>query len=228
MITRGKQDIPWFAILYGIPGAGKTTLASLAPDPIFLDLEDGTALLDVARLNPKDMTLKDALNELYQADMRTLVIDSLTSLERVHTSDYCKEKGWSTIEALDYGRSKKMWRQAYLETITDIGKQFRESGRNVLLVAHSKVREVSDPVSQQTYDRFEVDCDKDLHPAIVAQVDGIFLLKQKTIIKDDKAVGNGARQLHTVDRPQYLAKSRWAIPEVIENPTEEFWTRLTN
>jgi GTPase SAR1 family protein len=224
-ITRGKQSIPWFVILYGSPGVGKTTLASRAPDPVFLDLEDGTALLDVARIKP-ETTIKDTLRELYTADFKTLVIDSLTSFERVHTTETCAEKGWTTVESLDYGRSKKIWRQEFTESITKLVTAFRAKGRNVLLVAHSKVREVSDPVSQQTYDRFELDCDKEIHAPLISQVDGIFLLKQKTLIKDDKAIGNGSRILLTQDRPQYVAKSRWDIPEQIENPDHTLWALL--
>ena len=227
MITRGKRDTPWFCILYGAPGVGKTTLASLAPDPVFLDLERGTDLLDVARLTVEDNKLKEALGELHEADFQTLVIDSLTALERVHTAQLCAEKGWSTIEALDYGRSKKMWRQAFTDMLTQIGTAFRETGRNILIVAHSKVREVTDPVTQQTYDRFELDCDKDLHPQIISQVDGVFLLKPKVFVKDDKAIGNGTRVLLTTDKPQYVAKSRWDIAEEIVSPDATFWTSLS-
>jgi len=226
MITRGKKHTPWFAILYGAPGVGKTTLASLAPDPVFLDLERGTDLLDVARLTLEGQDLKEALNTLHGAEFTTLVIDSLTALERVHTDQLCKEKGWTTIEALDYGRSKKMWRQEFTKLLTSVAHNFRASGKNVLLIAHAKTREVTDPVSQQSYDRYELDCDKDLHPQIISQVDGVFLLKQKVLVKDDKAIGNGTRVLLTTDKPQYVAKSRWPIAEEIPNPNEEFWTSL--
>lgn len=226
MIIKGKRQSPWYAILYGAPGVGKTTLAAQCPDPVFLDLERGTDLLDVSRVTLDDTTLSGALNHLIEADFSTLVIDSLTALEHVHTAQMCAEKGWTTIEALDFGRSKKMWRQEFTKLITDIGRNFREAGKNVLVIAHAKVREVTDPVSQQTYDRFELDCDKDLHPQVISQVDGVFLLKQKVLVKDDKAIGNGTRVLLTTDKPQYVAKSRWPIPDEIANPAADFWTSL--
>jgi hypothetical protein len=226
MIIKGRRQSPWYAILYGAPGVGKTTLAAQCPDPVFLDLERGTDLLDVSRITLDDTTLSGALNHLMEADFSTLVIDSLTALERVHTAQMCAEKGWTTIEALDFGRSKKMWRQEFTKLITDIGRNFREAGKNVLVIAHAKVREVTDPVSQQTYDRFELDCDKDLHPQVISQVDGVFLLKQKVLVKDDKAIGNGTRILLTTDKPQYVAKSRWPIPDEVANPAADFWTSL--
>lgn len=228
MITRGKQTYPFFAILYGTPGVGKTTLASKASEPIFLDLEDGTALMDVARFALTDEPLKDALNEIYNAGPETLVIDSLTSLERVHATQYCAEKGWATLESMDYGRSKKMWRQSFIEFLAKLVATFRGNSTNVILVAHSKVREVTDPVTQLTYDRFELQCDKELHPEIIAMADGCFLLKHKLMVKDEKAIGNGSRVLLTQDRPQFVAKSRWDIPYEIVDPSDSFWASLTS
>jgi hypothetical protein len=225
-VIRGKLSVPWFVILYGQPGVGKTTLASLAEDPIFLDLEQGTDLLDVARISPQDGDIKGALNELLDEDFNTLVIDSLTALERVHTTSFCKEKGWSTVEALDYGRSKKMWRQDFTDFVANISKNFRAMGRNVILIAHSRSREVTDPVTQQSYDKLELDVDKELHQSLISQTDGVFLLKQHVFVNDGKAVGNGTRVLLTTERPQYAAKSRWPLAEEIKNPSASLWTSL--
>lgn len=227
MITRGKQTYPYFVILYGTPGVGKTTLAAKAQDAIFLDLEDGTALMDVARYSLRDETpLKDALNDIYAAAPNTLVIDSLTSLERIHADQYCKEKGWATLEAMDYGRAKKMWKQDFMKFLGDLARVFREASINLILVAHSKTREVTDPVYQLAFDRLELQCDKDLHPEIIAMADGCFLLKHKVLVKDEKAIGNGSRVLLTQDRPQFVAKSRWDIPFEIVDPGESLWSSL--
>lgn len=227
MITRGKQTYPFFTILYGTPGVGKTTLAAKAQDAIFLDLEDGTALMDVARYSLRDETpLKDALNDIYAAGPNTLVIDSLTSLERIHADQYCREKGWQTLESMDYGRSKKMWKQDFMKFLGDLARVFREASVNVILIAHSKTREVTDPVSQLQFDRLELQCDKDLHPEIIAMADGCFLLKHKVLVKDEKAIGNGSRVLLTQDRPQFVAKSRWPIPFEVVDPDESLWASL--
>lgn len=214
-ITSGKLKQPWFCCIYGPPGVGKTTLATLAPNPVFLDLEDGTAHLDVSRLSP-EAGIKAALKELLDADFDTLVIDSLTSLERMHTAEFCKEKGWANLETLDYGRSRKQWRQAFLDLIQAIINRFRAKGVNVLLIAHSKTREITDPVSQQTYDRFEIEVDKEIAPQILSMLDGCFLLKQQVIIRDEKALGTGEREVYTSDKPQYVAKTRWAIDDPVE------------
>jgi len=226
MITKGKQKRPFYAILYGQPGVGKTTLASLIPNSVFLDIEKGTSFLDVARLQPEG-TISEALEELFDDKDKysTLIIDSLTSLENKHQAEMCAEKGWSSINALDYGKSRTQWKAAFLKVITSLD-QFREAGKNVLIVAHQKMREAKDPISQDTYDQFSFDCDKELHQSILSHVDCCFFLKQKSLVKDDKTIGNGSRVLLTKDRPQYTAKSRWNLPEAIDNPDAKFWEQL--
>lgn len=228
MITRGKQNRPFYAILYGQPGVGKTTLAAQIPNAVFLDLERGTDFLDVARLQPEG-TLSEALEALWDAkdSFDTLVIDSLTALENRHQQELCDAKGWSSINALDYGKSKSLWKAAFLKIITGLDA-FRAEGKNVLIVAHQKMREAKDPLGQDTYDQFSFACDRDIHESLLSHVDGVFFLKMKSMAKDDKVIGNGSRVLLTKDRPQFTAKSRWALPEQIENPGAAFWAQLTN
>jgi hypothetical protein len=49
-IQRGKRHMPSKTGLYGPEGGGKSTYASNWPSPIFLDTEEGTHHLDVARV----------------------------------------------------------------------------------------------------------------------------------------------------------------------------------
>jgi hypothetical protein len=229
-IVRGKRPRAWFCVLYGTPAVGKTTLASKAPEPVFFDLEAGTDFLDVARVGVGE-SVTATLRELYKQrdQFKTLVIDSLTSLERATVRETCARNGWPNLEAPGFGKGKVAWRQDVANIITSL-EAFRASGTNVLLVGHSKVRATTDPVAGESFDRLEFDADKEVVPSILAAVDGCFLLKQKTRYVEEggktRAVGNGSRVLITQDRPAYLAKSRFDIPESIENPGADFWNTL--
>jgi hypothetical protein len=226
MITRGKQKRPFFAILYGQPGVGKTTLAAQLPNSIFLDLEKGTSFLDAARLQPEG-TISEALEEIEEAmeSYDSLIIDSLSSLELKHQREVCDEQGWPHIDILDYGKSRGTWKTKFIKLITDLDR-FREAGKNVLIVAHQGLRETKDPISQENYDHFSFECHKEVHKSILSHIDGCFFLKQKGLVNNDKVIGNGSRVLFTKDRPQYTAKSRWDLPEQIENPGVKFWEQL--
>ena len=62
-ITTGKTERCQRITLYGPEGIGKSTLAAQFPAPLFLDVEDGTAHLDVRRAGVDNWTgLLDAVN----------------------------------------------------------------------------------------------------------------------------------------------------------------------
>lgn len=232
VIQRGKVNRAWLAMLYGAPGVGKTTFAAESSNPVFLDLERGTDFLDVARVHV-DGTIKETIRELYRqrSEFDTLVIDSYTALEKLMVKEFCTENAVQSIEAFDrkdYGRATKEWRKKVVDTIADL-RAFQNVGKNVLLVAHSAIRQVTDTLSQETYDRTQFHCDKENHEYILSLLDGCFFLRMKTVVDERKATGNGARVLMTQDKPQFVAKSRWqGLPAQIENPTKEFWNRLNN
>ena len=48
-ISKGKKPGPRRLLLYANHGVGKSTFASSAPNPVFIDIEEGTKDLDVAR-----------------------------------------------------------------------------------------------------------------------------------------------------------------------------------
>ena len=49
-ISRGKIATAQRIVLMGVEGIGKSTFASMFPDPLFIDTEGSTSDLDVARL----------------------------------------------------------------------------------------------------------------------------------------------------------------------------------
>ena len=89
----------------GLPDVGKTTLASQAPEPIFLGLESGTYQLSVSRFS-KAHTLSEFLGQLkaLQSEkhpFKTIVLDTVDALEPLIWKQVCTEGGVNSIE--DYG-----------------------------------------------------------------------------------------------------------------------------
>lgn len=138
-------------ILYGKSGVGKTTLATLFPDPVFIGLDDGGRRIH----NPKTGKPVNAIAgvDTYQ-DTRdaiqqslglvpvggTLVIDTVTRLEALaerHVLETVKtEKGGTAANLLAYG-----WGGGYRHlldhirlVLSDLDPLIR-GGRNVVLLA---------------------------------------------------------------------------------------------
>jgi len=54
-------------LIYGQEGVGKSTLASGAPDPLWLDIEDGASQLCVARFEWPESTQAQSYRHVLQA-----------------------------------------------------------------------------------------------------------------------------------------------------------------
>ncbi|WP_437226526.1 AAA family ATPase [Planctomicrobium sp. SH661] len=75
-IQRGKQPLPPRLILYGTEGIGKSTFASEAPSPVFIQTEDGLAEIDcdkfplATRLEDVQAALQELISEQHDYPMR--------------------------------------------------------------------------------------------------------------------------------------------------------------
>ena len=78
-ITTGFIQRAQRVVVYGPEGIGKSTFASRFPDPLFLDIEDGTGHLDVKRItgiNSWSMLLSIVQQVRQEKPCKTLVIDT--------------------------------------------------------------------------------------------------------------------------------------------------------
>jgi hypothetical protein len=154
-VSKGKVARPLWTHLYGPEGMGKSTFGARAPEPIFIDAEDGTANIDTTRFvfddagrtKPKDWPeVLEAIRTLDREEhpYRTLVLDTVDALEALIWAHICKRDGKTSIE--DYGFGKGYvaavdeWRLliAALERI-------RAKGMNVITLGHSIVKAFHNP-----------------------------------------------------------------------------------
>ena len=211
-------------MLYGVQGVGKSTWASMAPNPIFLPTEDGLRDLDCHSF-PVFTRFEDvigALKELdSQHDYKTAVVDSLDWFEHLIWDYTCQKHQQDSIESFGYGKgyteALKFWRVflGHLDALR--GKR----GMSIILLAHSKVERFEAPETL-SYDRFVPRMHKSSAGLVQEWCDEVFFATYKVFTKIEKgkfnkevtkAVGSGERIMRTVERPFAMAKNRLGLPD---------------
>ena len=158
-ITRGIQPKPLKVVVYGPEGIGKSTFASMFPDPLFIDTEGSTARMDVARTEtPTSLAmLMQFLTEIRDnpPGCKTLVIDTIDWAERLCITAVCAKNSKTGIEDFGYGKG---YSYVYEEMgrILNLLNDIWERGIHIILTAHAAIRKFEQPDEMGAYDRWEL------------------------------------------------------------------------
>jgi hypothetical protein len=230
-ILRGRSTKPPRLLVYGTEGIGKSTFASGAAKPIFIQTEDGLDEIacDKFPLTTSYGEVLSALTELHteEHDYETVVIDSLDWLERLIWDRVCQETGAKSIERADggfargYTHALTYWR----EVVEGLNLLRNDRGMVVVLIAHAKVEKFEDPESSP-YDRYSPRLHKHAAALIGEWCDAVLFATRKIRTQTEDtgfnrkrtiahAIGKdgGERVLRTVGGPSCLAKNRFGIAE---------------
>ena len=215
-------------LLYGEGGVGKTTFGSTAPKPILADCEGGAKYfglrgisMDVAQIE-KWSDMKDFLEVV--KDYETIIIDPIGELMD-KLKRFMINMGDSKLVQKDGSPTMAGW--GWLKkTMRDYLKVLRDSGKNVLIIAHLDERPDEDRIVKRPK------VETKISDEIVAMVDVVGYM---TVINDE---GNDKRII-IVDpsNDKYTAKDRTGqLGKIIEpdftkiiaacNGTEKFaWSK---
>lgn len=230
-IERGRTPKPPRILCYGVEGVGKSTLASNAPNPIFIQTEDGLDEIDCDKfpLATRYDEVLSSLADLGREDheYETVVIDSLDWLERLVFDKLCAEHSAGSIEQVAGGYSKgytlalTYWR----EIIEHLNALRNHRGMVVLLIAHSKVERFEDPESSP-YDRYSPRLHKHAAALVCEWCDAVLFATRKMRTQSEETgfnrkrtiahaigKGGGERILRCVGGPSCVAKNRYGITD---------------
>jgi len=226
-LTRAASPKPPRILIHGVAGVGKTTFAAEANSPVFIQTEDGLGTLSATHF-PLARTYEEvieALGSLYTEDhdFKTVVIDSVDWLEPLVWAKACRDNGWNSIEDAGYGKGYvaclSLWRQ-YVDGLNALRD---DRGMAVVQIAHTDIKRFDSP-EHDPYDRYVIK----LHTraaALLQEHSDVVLFANYRIstVKADvgfnkkvsRAVGSGERVIHTVERPAFLAKNRYDLPDTL-------------
>ena len=222
-ITKGREAQPPRIMIYGSEGVGKSTFAALAPNPVFVQTEDGLSEIDCSKF-PLAKSFDDVVLQLQavrdeQHDYGTVVIDSLDWLERLVWDRVCADYGVKSIEKADGGYGKgyvhalTYWRQI-VSILNDIRSK---RGMAVILIAHAAVERFEDP-EHAAYDRYTPRIHKKACSLICEWVDAVLFASRR--LRVDSTTGKaapvgadgGERIIRTNGSPACIAKNRFGLP----------------
>lgn len=223
-VISGKLDTAKKVVLYGPEGVGKSSLASMFPSPIYVDVEGSTTELDVQRLKkPSSWQMVNeqidwAKNQYHLGVYKTLIIDTADWAESLCALSICATHKKKGIEDFGYGKGSVYLREEFgrfLNKLTDV----TEAGMHVVLVAHSQIVKFEQPDEMGAYDRYQLKLDKRVASLVKEWSDILLFLNYKTfsVAADDsgnkhKAQG-GRRVIHTTHHPAWDAKNRQGLPD---------------
>jgi hypothetical protein len=211
-------------VCYGVEGIGKSSFAAGATKPIFILTEDGLGSLKVDHF-PMAQSFDDvmrAIDSLYteKHDFETVVLDSLDWLEAIIQREI---EAKHEAKDLAYGKGALIAAEKWREILEGFNALRNDKGMAVILIAHTTIKRFDSPETEP-YDRYQPKLQERSNAVVREWCDALLFANYKTIVKNadvgfNKAVARGIstgeRLLYTSEKPAYMAKNRYNLPESI-------------
>lgn len=231
----GEEKKPARLLFHAVQGVGKTTFASQAPHPVFVPCEDGLASVDVDAfpLARSYSDVMEALASLYTEDhaFESVVLDSLDWLEPLIHAEVCQRNGWNNIEEPGYGKGFAAALNLWREYFDGVDALRNDKNMWVIQIAHTDVKKFSPP-DGEPYDRYRIKLNEKAAAICLEHSDAVmfgnYVISTTAADSADKsnkkvrAVGGGQRVVYTAERPAFIAKNRYSLPEKIMVPNNDW------
>jgi hypothetical protein len=211
-------------MVYGVEGIGKSTFGAGSPNPIYILTEDGLGSLKVDHfpLATSSQDVMDAIATLYKENnaFETVVIDSLDWLEAIIQREI--EQKYDAKD-LAYGKGSLIAAEKWREILDGLNALRNDKGMAIILIAHTTIKRFDSP-EVEPYDRYQPKLQERSNAVVREWADAVLFANYKTIVKKDdvgfnqtnnRGISTGERLLFTSERPAYMAKNRYNMPESI-------------
>jgi len=224
-------------MIYGPHGLGKTTFGAGAPNPIFILTEDGLGRLEIDHF-PLAQSFDDvlgAIGTLYEEDhnFQTVVIDSLDWLDNLIWKDIHSKHD---EKALAYGKGAVIAADYWRTVLDGLNALRDDKGMAVVLIAHTEIKRFDSPETEP-YDRYRPKLQERSSALVQEWCDAVLFCNYRVITKETevgfnkevrRGVTTGERLMYTTEKPAYLAKNRYGLPDFLPLSWESFATAISN
>jgi len=229
--AKKPADRPLIATITGDAGIGKTRLAATFPKAVFIRSEDGMQSIP-ANDRPDALPMIAGPDDLWEQltalvnedhDYRTVVIDSVTALERMFVQNIVEndpKKPKSINQALGgYGAGLQAVAAMHQRVRKAAGILNSKRNMHVVFIAHADTVTV-EPPDQDPYTRYDLRLGKRSVAPYTDDVDLVGYLKLETHTMGDgerkKAISDGTRILTAYTTASNISKNRFHITDDLE------------
>lgn len=212
-------------LIYGMPGVGKTTMASQMDRPYFLRCDSRHKWI---KTWGKDINswadFREQVLALLQEDhdFKTVVIDGVGNLWLLCANETCKENGWEHINDAGHGRGYDYAKTKFINAINALAG----SGMGIVMISHETTKETE-------YAGIIRDMAKpDLIPTCWKIVNGITDMIGRMFVKGVMIDGafTERRCISFTPSTQYVAKDCTKYlkeaGEIVVEPESECWAKV--
>lgn len=203
-LTKPLSKPPQITIV-AAPGAGKTTLGALFPNPIFVQAEEGMSVFESwaeedrptvfpalpraskeNKISTKEVLL-DQLRSLatQEHEFKTLVIDSVTSLHALFEHEVCEDYEVDNVADAAGGFHKGyiVVKEIHAEIKTACDYLRNKKGMTIVFLAHTGIQRMKNRPDADEYSVYSLDMHKDSIPVYVNLADAVLYLRQEEFVK---------------------------------------------
>lgn len=236
-LRRGPDPTKPPRIVAGGPeGVGKSSWANSAPNPIFIQCEDGLDAINVNAAFPLAISLQDVLDQLgvlitEEHDFKTVVIDTADWLEHLIHKAVAAAHKVESIDQIPYGKGYRPAADECRKVLEGLDLLRNQKRMIVIILAHVKIKRFDDPMTD-AYDRYLLDMHDSLSSLLIEWCDVLAFIQHAVAIKTtesgfnqkrNRGVGSGERVLYLEGRPGFIAKNRYGLPASLPFPKDNGW-----
>jgi hypothetical protein len=134
-----------------------------------------------------------------------------------------KLNGWNSIEAAGFGKGYVAALDQWRALLDGFNALRDDRDMAIVMLAHCEIKRFDSPETEP-YDRYQIKLQKAASALVQEHVDAVLFANYRvSTVKSDagfnkkavRGVGSGDRLLYTNERPAFLAKNRFGMPDVL-------------